>query len=69
MASNTEKTVDTIFGPFNNNLAKSLVKHYDAAIKEGRDTFMFHLESGEEHEMFTKLAGYLIEYLSNQGLL
>jgi len=49
---------------FNRETAKELLKAYREAVKENKESFMFH-----GHELLTSYAKYMIEYLMMIGML
>ncbi len=61
------RKVDTIFGPFNAKLAQQFKETYDK--NKDKETFMFRLADGREHEILTKLGSYLIQYFEMSHLL
>lgn len=61
------RKVDTIFGPFNAKLAKQFKEIYEQ--NKDKETFMFRLADGREHEILTKLGSYLIQYFEMSHLL
>jgi hypothetical protein len=62
-------SANTIFGPFDTELAKKLVKEYNKAVEEGEETFKFTLKDGQKAVILTDLAKYLIEHLQNSKVL
>lgn len=62
-------STNTIFGPFDTELANKLVKEYDKAVKEDKESFKFTLINGQEAEILTRLGKYLIEHLKNENVL
>jgi hypothetical protein len=61
------KTVNTIFGVFDEAQAKKFQKAYEA--NKDKESFVFKVSTGEEHPILVDLAKYMIEFLKNEKLL